>query len=142
MSAYCTIEHLSNELDQRTLIELADDSSKPSTINEDLVNGIIATASDLIDGYIRERYALPLSFDSEILRDICMTIVKYKLFGRRRNGSMPDAIQKAYDSAIARLRDIQKGVVTLASTDEAPIATSTTKRRGNYREPAFMLNRF
>ena len=69
----------------------------------------ITAASDVIDGYLRSRYKLPLlSWGSDISR-LCAKIAVYDLMVTRgfNSGRSGDTqIQEQYDDAIRMLRDI------------------------------------
>lgn len=74
----------------------------------------IATALDYataeIDSYLRVCYTLPLPEVPLMLTQICVDIAVYQLASREL---MTDQIEKRYERAIARLRDLSSGKASL-----------------------------
>ena len=137
---YCTIDDIEKHTSSPTLIQLSSDDGQEA-VNRVVVEEAILYASTLIDGYLRGRYSLPLdtlSFsptlngvtgaDSTLqplsasrfplLRIIAIDLSVYRLYSRRMRNEMPEVIETAYKSAIATLRDIQKGVISLQSEND------------------------
>jgi len=71
------------------------------------------TASDVIDGYISNRYALPLPRASGVLRDCCVSIAVYRMASDPT--LMGEDVRQRYEDAIAFLKDVAKGVAGLGS---------------------------
>ncbi|MBS1562574.1 MAG: DUF1320 domain-containing protein [Bacteroidetes bacterium] len=138
MSAYCTIADVERELGSARLTELSNDEQKATTPNEELVTALIANASDLMDGYLRGRYGLPLAFTSEILRDVCATIVKYRLY-RHRQLKISEQVQAEYDEAVSRMKQIQSGKIILG---EGITKSEPRQFASNSRTSAFDTSRW
>ena len=111
---YCTIDDIEKHTSSPTLIQLSSDDGQEA-VNRVVVEEAILYASTLIDGYLRGRYSLPLDTHFPLLRIIAIDLSVYRLYSRRMRNEMPEVIETAYKSAIATLRDIQKGVISLQS---------------------------
>ena len=115
---YCTIDDIEKHTSSPTLIQLSSDDGQEA-VNRVVVEEAILYASALIDGYLRGRYSLPLDTHFPLLRIIAIDLSVYRLYSRRMRNEMPEVIETAYKSAIATLRDIQKGVITLQSENDS-----------------------
>ena len=114
---YCTIEDIETQTSTPTLIQLSSDNGQEE-VNRVVVEEAIIYSSTLIDGYLRGRYSLPLDAHFPLLRILAIDLSIYRLYSRRMRNEMPEVIQKNYDNAISRLRDIQKGVITLQAEND------------------------
>ena len=114
---YCTIDDIEKHTSSPTLIQLSSDDGQEA-VNRVGVEEAILYASTLIDGYLRGRYSLPLDTHFPLLRIIAIDLSVYRLYSRRMRNEMPEVIETAYKSAIATLRDIQKGVISLQSEND------------------------
>lgn len=112
---YCTLQQIIDELTTAVATELSSDGTT-LVMNTTLISNYIDSASDLIDGYLRNRYTLPLANASKILQNICQSIVRYELAERRGN-KVYEVEDKAYNRAIQQLTDIQQGKITLDETN-------------------------
>ena len=95
---YCTIEDIETHTSTPTLIQLTSDDGQ-EVVDRVVAQEAILYSSTLIDGYLRGRYTLPL--DAHLRNE------------------MPEVIENNYKNAIATLRDIQKGVITLQSENDS-----------------------
>ena len=114
---YCTIDDIEKHTSSPTLIQLSSDDGQEA-VNRVVVEEAILYASTRIDGYLRGRYSLPLDTHFPLLRIIAIDLSVYRLYSRRMRNEMPEVIETAYKSAIATLRDIQKGVISLQSEND------------------------
>ncbi len=137
--AYSTLADLQKLLPVDVLVQLTDDENLgPQTIdaaNLDhaaiiaRVDEAIATADGLVDGYCGAKYAVPLAAPvPPIVKGLSMDLAIYYLYARR---TIPEKIAVKYDKAVATLKDISRGLLTLGVQDEpAPSradAASTNK---------------
>jgi phage gp36-like protein len=117
--AYCTITDI--EAPEEDLIDLTDDGDT-GVVNQEVVDKAIATAGELIDGYLRGRYTLPLDPVPGLLTALAADITLYRLYARRPRLTIPESLDGRYKNALKLLSEIQKGTVTLgAGTPEAPV---------------------
>ena len=113
---YCLLDDIQTKrIPEQTLIQLTDDDSQGG-VNLTVVNESISEADDLIDGYLRTRYPLPLQTNPPLLRRLSATIATYLLYGRRAEFGTPERITKDYEAAVSTLRAIQRGDVQLGVT--------------------------
>lgn len=95
-----------DELIQRT------DKVAPYTgsVVDCVLDRAIADANAEIDGYVGARYALPLPDPvPPVLVPIACDIARYRLF----DDSVPEIVRQRYEDAIARLKDIAAGRLSL-----------------------------
>lgn len=135
---YCTIDDIEKHTSSPTLIQLSSDDGQEA-VNRVVVEEAILYASTLIDGYLRGRYSLPLDTHFPLLRIIAIDLSIYRLYSRRMRNEMPEVIETAYKSAIATLRDIQKGIISLQSENDT-LETSAFSP-GEYRTNKTILDR-
>jgi len=107
---YCSIQNIKEDMTEKVVAQLSNDEN-PNLVNEEIVSKYISESSQLIEGFLRSRYELPLSNEHAILKKVCIDIVKYELYKRR--GKVFDNIQNLYKDGIATLEKIQKGMITL-----------------------------
>jgi phage gp36-like protein len=110
--AYCELADI--ESSQEDLIELTDDSDT-GDVDQTNVDKAIAHAGELIDGYLRGRYTLPLDPVPGLIRTLAATISLRRLYARRPRLSIPESLADDYKNALKILENIQKGLVTLGA---------------------------
>lgn len=85
-----------------------------------VIDRALADADAEIDGYVGARYTLPLPTPTPpVLVPIACDIARYRLY----DDSVPDVVRQRYEDAIARLKDISAGRLSLG-IDPAPAANS------------------
>lgn len=114
---YCTIDDVEIQTSTITLIQLTSDDGQEE-VNRDVAQEAILFSSALIDGYLRGRYSLPLDTHFPLLRVLAIDITIYRLYIRRMRNEMPEVIETNYKNAIATLRDIQKGIISLQAEND------------------------
>ncbi len=104
------------QVPERTLIELTSeemDFDSPATVNTRVVDSCIRYADELIDAHLRGRYILPLAEIPTVLRDIAITLVRYRLYARRPEGDLPDTVKDDHKEALRQLRELRDNRLTL-----------------------------
>ena len=114
---YCTLDDIEKHTSTPTLIQLTSDDGQ-EIVDKTVVEEALLYSSALIDGYLRGRYSLPLDICFPLLRVLAVDLSVYRLYSRRMQNEMPEVIDSAYKNAIATLRDIQKGVISLQSEND------------------------
>lgn len=114
---YCTLDDIEKHTSTQTLIQLTSDDGQ-EIVDKTVVEEALLYSSALIDGYLRGRYSLPLDICFPLLRVLAVDLSVYRLYSRRMRNEMPEVIETAYKNAIATLRDIQKGVISLQSEND------------------------
>ena len=119
--SYCTLADINDQIPETNIIQLTDDEGL-GRVNQTRVNKAIETAGGIIDGYLRGRYSLPLSTVPVLIRTIAIDIAVYKLYERRLELEMPEAMSDRYKNAVKLLEQIQKGLIRLGieSPDTGP----------------------
>jgi phage gp36-like protein len=118
---YCTFNDIKDQIPEANIIQLTDDEGF-GVVNQARVDKAISTADSIIDGYLRGRYSLPLSTVPELIKTIAIDIAIFKLYERRLELEMPEAMMARYKNALKMLEQIQKGLIKLGieSPDTGP----------------------
>ncbi len=118
MAIYATKQDLEDR-DGSMLYNFALDRST-DTLNDTWIDEALATADDEINGYLSRRFVLPLPSVPDLLKRQAIVIGFYWL-GDRDN-QVTDLLQKRYDSAIAKVKEIAAGKVDLGlpTPDQPP----------------------
>ena len=126
---YCTIEDLKKIVPEQDLIELTDDMIPAESVITANVDKAIADAGEMIDGYLRSRYALPLAPLPGLIATLACDITVYRLYARRVKLTPPEGVSERYKNALKLLGQIQQGGITLgvgaAITAESDMDTIT-----------------
>lgn len=107
---YTSLSEIQNAIDADVLQQLTDDDDTGNT-NDGIVQAAIDEASEEINLYLRERYALPFEETPKIIRQLCNTITVYYLYLRRHD--VPEKNEQAYKNAIKILDKLSTGKVSL-----------------------------
>jgi phage gp36-like protein len=106
--AYCTKQNLIDRFREDELIQLTDEAGA-GVINDTVLNQAIGDADGEINSYLAGRYTLPLASVPEVLVLKACDIARYYLYDE----AVPDVVQKRYDNAIAWLKLVAKGDISL-----------------------------
>jgi phage gp36-like protein len=136
--AYCTLDDIKKALEEATVIQLTDDENlKPAAIDPvdpdhaaiiARVDEAIETADAEIDGYCAVKYSVPLSPVPAVVNKLSVELAIYYLHGRR---SIPEKIEKRYERAVSRLKDIARGLLSLGVDPEPAASTSADSAQAN-----------
>lgn len=107
--AYCTIDDLTTRYGAPELLQ-ASDREGDGVVNTDLVAAACADATELMDGYLGERYTLPLDPVTGLAKGWACAIAWYKL-----QFSPRDEDRVAYTDALADLDRARLGKIVLQS---------------------------
>jgi phage gp36-like protein len=110
---YCTRADVGNAIPEMTLIQLSNDDPAAVSPNETVIEDGVRQAEELVDGYLRGRYNLPLDPVPTVLRDAVVYLARHWLYQRRPEGALPDAVKDSRKDTIKLLESIRDGVVTL-----------------------------
>ncbi|RYC42857.1 gp436 family protein [Pectobacterium zantedeschiae] len=113
---YCTLADLLEQVPESTLIQLTNETvgfDAPPPVNTTVVDSCIRYADELIDAHLRGRYTLPLTEIPTVLRDIAVTLTRYRLYARRPEGAMPDTVKDDNKAATRQLEAIRDAKLTL-----------------------------
>ncbi|WP_122300387.1 DUF1320 domain-containing protein [Pseudomonas syringae] len=110
---YCTHADIGRAIPELTLIQLSNDDPAAVAPNESVIEDGVRQAEELVDGYLRGRYELPLVPVPTVLRDAVVYLARHWLYQRRPEGALPDAVKDSRKDTIKLLESIRDGVVTL-----------------------------
>lgn len=97
-----------------------------------VVAAALADADALIDGYLAQRYALPVNPVPPLLKRVACDIARFLLHGK----SAGEKVRQAYDDALKVLRDLADGRAALPGAAEAPSAQAPAAAGGTPRTAA------
>jgi len=136
--AYCTLDDIKKALEEATVVQLTDDENlKPTAIDPvdpdhaaiiARVDEAIETADAEIDGYCAVKYSVPLSPVPAVVNKLSVELAIYYLHGRR---GIPEKIEKRYERAVSRLKDIARGLLFLGVDPEPVASTSADSSQAN-----------
>ncbi|OGI00467.1 MAG: hypothetical protein A2Y25_12010 [Candidatus Melainabacteria bacterium GWF2_37_15] len=110
--SYCSTSDIQAVIANDDLVQLTNDSGG-DTVDTTKITDAISYVDNIIDGYLRGRYDLPLASIPDELKYIAVDFVVYRLYSRRLYTEVPDSILKKYYEVIKTLQDIQKGAFNL-----------------------------
>ncbi len=117
---YIVQDDLLAQVSEDQLLQLTDDD-KVGEIDATKVDQAIAGAEAEAESYINVKYRVPVAAPiPQRVKDLCVDIAVYRLYKRRQ--SAPDKVLKAYDYAIAFLKDVAAGRATLGIEPIPPIS--------------------
>lgn len=136
---YVTKQQLIDRFSERELIQLTDRDNKPATtIDDTVVNGAIADAEALVDGYLGKVYELPLGVTPPVLTRISADIARYYLHGKSADKDGP--VHRAYTEAASWLKDVSRGLVQIDAAGVAPAAAGGGSIRAKPADRVFTRN--
>lgn len=110
---YATVTDMTTAFGFEEILELSTlDDAAAQSIDAAVIEGAIADASGLINGYLQGRYTLPLLVIPAMLRRICCDIARYYL---HRIAPSEDVLER-YKNALKLLSEIGTGRVDLGLT--------------------------
>ncbi|ROV57141.1 gp436 family protein [Neisseria chenwenguii] len=134
---YITRDDLAAAVSMAELVQLSNDQMSNYGMEEpdwNVVDRAIVYASELIDGHISGRYALPLVPMPGILPQLATDIARFWLHQRRVNAAeFPKPVQTAYDNALKFLVAIRDGKIHLGIRDVEEPTGQLQPERGAYR---------
>lgn len=123
---YCSIDDIAGAITRAELVNLSDDINSKD-INEELINNIIQNNTDLINGYIRGKYSVPLI--NNTTKTICVNLSIYEL--RKRRETNDEEYRSYYDDSITLLESIADGTINFNTTETSKhIHVKNTSEQG------------
>lgn len=105
---YAGLQDLVERFGERELAQLTDEAGGQA-IDAATVARALADADAEIDGYLGARYALPLTQVPPLVLRLACDIARYRLY----DDGVPATVRQRYEDAVAVLRRIADGTVTL-----------------------------
>ena len=117
--SYCSTSDVQSVITNDDLVQLTNDSGG-DTIDTSKITEAVSYVDNIIDGYLRGRYDLPLASTPDELKYLAVDFVVYKLYSRRLYTEIPESINEKFRNVIKTLENIQKGLFNLGvETSEA-----------------------
>lgn len=111
---YCTRADIGKAIPELTLLQLSNDDPAAALPDEGVIEDGVRQSEELVDGYLRGRYTLPLDPVPTIVRDAVVYLTRYWLYQRRPEGpDIPEAVKDGRKNTLKLLESIRDGVVTL-----------------------------
>ncbi len=116
MPIYATVQDMRDRIVEADLIELSDDERTGAVVEARIVTALDQADAE-IDGYVGRQYkradaAAPVP---PLLTDIACDIAHYRLY---RFSNPTERVDTLYKQALAKLRDIAKGLISLDQGEE------------------------
>ena len=128
---YATQDQLIERYGYQMLVMLTDRGELATgLIDETVVVAALSSADELINGFLQDRYVLPLTATPPLLSDIALMIAIWKLHRHEPN----EKIEKDYKEAMSLLDRISKGAVRLPIQGAEPATTNSGGVRITDRE--------
>ncbi len=108
--SYLTAIEFIQRVGEAEAIELTNlDNPSAIAVNTTRLELALTDATSEINGYLANRYDVPLINIPGFIKLYCLDIARYRL----AENNAPEAYKQKYDTAIARLKDIEKGQMLL-----------------------------
>ncbi len=115
--AYSTLAEIKLIIPENDILQLTDDE-ETGAIVESRVTEAIARADQIIDGYLRNSYTVPLAPVHALIADASAGIAVFNLYQRRQSGGVEQGVKDRRNNAIKILQEISKGRISLGVTGE------------------------
>lgn len=121
--AYCKLSDVVQRFPQQSVRDLTDDDLTGEVVDS-VLESAASDAAEIIDGYIRGRYATPFAEPiPKLIIQIAVDLTVYRLYCRRFDQGIPEEISKRYERALKTLREIQTGAVRVYDDPAASVPT-------------------
>lgn len=118
--AYCKLSDVVQRFPQQSIQDLTDDDLTGHVVDS-VLDSAADDASEVIDSYVRGRYATPFAAPvPSLILQIAVDLTVYNLYRRRFDQAMPEDIAKRREEALKMLREIQGGAVRLFNDPALP----------------------
>lgn len=136
--SYCSISDIEANVPSLDLAQITSDSG--SSVDETVITNTISYVDNIIDGYLRGRYTLPLDTVPDELKYIAIDYVSYKLYTRRLYTEVPTSVEQRYKEIMQLLKDIQSGKFSLGV--ETTNAFESPKLKSNKSATTSSVNKY
>jgi phage gp36-like protein len=109
---YASQQDMIKAFGERELVDLTDrNDPRTHLVDAEVVTAALEAASAKIDGYIGNRYKLPLATVPAVLKGACCDLARYELW----DINAPEIVVQRRKDAIQLLKDISNGVLGLGA---------------------------
>jgi len=112
---YITVADVERAISLRKLTQLSNDAPNAAAPDAAVIDDAIVAAQQMVDGYLRARYLLPLDPVPTIIRSLTLNLVCYRLYARRMESAVPETVKDQHLHTLKVLDQIQAGKVTLGN---------------------------
>lgn len=123
--AYLTQEQFSQRFGATELVDLLSNGAGFEDVEQD--------AASLINGYLTARYSLPLSSVPTLVAGWAADIARFKLW----DDHAPEEVRKRYEDALAQLKLLAQGVISLPPGSNGAQVTAKVSFAGYSAERVF-----
>ena len=116
--SYCTLADLTDVFGEAEVLQLTDRDGD-NLPDAGYIAAVLADVAAEIDGYLRVRYALPLSAIPNRLRALACDMAHYRMYPL----AVPEAVRQRYEDARGYLKDLAAGRAQL-DLPEPPTSAS------------------
>ena len=103
---YIGADDLTAAMGKMELVQLTNDNARGTEPDAQVIDAAVRYACDLVDGYLRGRYVLPLAETPTVLQPLCINIARHFLHSRRINrADFPKPLETAYNTTIWEATD-------------------------------------
>lgn len=127
--SYITYADLVKQFSENEIVSLAD-RDRDGSLDPGVIDDAIAFADSHIDGYLRERYAVPLIVVPANIKGFACDFARYRLY----QDQPTQLVQDRYDVGCFYLKDVARGLVNLDVGQGSEKAVA-------YSEPAQIFTR-
>lgn len=115
---YINADDLAQAMSKAELVQLTNDEPRATEPNDEVVQAAIRYACDLVDGYLRGRYPLPLQSVPTVLPPLVINIARHFLHSRRINrADFPKVLETSYNATLKTLEYIRDGKIHIGVDD-------------------------
>lgn len=135
---YCTVADLELVMSAQVLRQLSNDDPQATELNEPVVEEAINQAEEMVDGFLRGRYQLPLATVPTLVKQYTAYLARHWLYARRPEGNdLPDAVTRTYKDAVKGLETIRDGKLHLGIPNSGIQTPEPRKFQGRSRRREF-----
>jgi phage gp36-like protein len=110
--SYCTYDDLVLAFGENEVVSLSD-RDRDGLPDDGVLEEAIAFADSHIDGYLRERYDVPLANCPSNIKGFACDFARYRLY----QDQPTDLVQERYNVGCFFLKDVARGMVQLNTSD-------------------------
>jgi len=93
------------------LLELTD-LDADAAVDSEVVDQVIARAEGMVNGFLAQRFSVPVLATSNLVKDLCLDIACFYLAQVRRRDDL-ETWSRRYDKALAKLEKLASGAMQL-----------------------------
>lgn len=131
--AYATLQDMIDRFGETELAQLSDRSGSAVAVDQLVIDAKLADADAEIDGYLGQRYTLPLATVPQVLKRIATDVARYHLYDDRAT----EQVTNRYKDAIAFLKDVARGLATIGVDQGGTTPTESAAPDYTANDPVF-----